>query len=314
VLLNQAKKGKICVYCVMGKKQADVKRIEGIIKSHGVRKQCVLVAAEAGSATGEIVLAPFTAMTIAEHFRDLGKDSLVILDDLTVQAMYFREVSLLSGKFPGRESYPGEVFYHHARLLERAGNFKIRNKKVSITALPVAETLSGDMTGYIQTNLMSMTDGHLFFDEDLFLQGRRPAINVFLSVTRVGKQTQSRLMQELNSEVLKILKKRHDAERYLRFGTEMTEKVVKLVRRGDKLWQFFNQSGGCIESNLYPISLSLVLVGLILMDKFDGTGGEEWIKKYEKDNEFQNMIDSVVTKAKDVRTFYKLLKGYEKLK
>ena len=308
-MLTQARAGKICVYCLIGKKHAEITRIEKFMQSNKIEDKCVLVASPAGSSPGEIFLAPFTALAVAEHFRDQGKSSFVVLDDLTLHAKYFREISLLSGKFPGRESYPGDVFYTHARLLERAGSFDINGRTVTITALPVAETLAGDLTGYIQTNLMSMTDGHLYFDEDLFLQGMRPAINIFLSVTRVGRQTQTKLMQQLSGVVLKILKQRQEAERYLRFGTEMTESILTLVDKGDKLKEFFSESSEGIEDNLYPLNLILVLLGLILTDRWDGHGGHEWIKRFRANPNFQKLIDRLVAQSADQKQLLKSLEA-----
>lgn len=313
-MLTQARENKVCVYALIGKKQSDLEKIEQFMQKNGIEDKCILVAAVAGCSPGEIFLAPFTAMAVAEHFRDKGRESLVILDDLTTHAKYYREISLLSGNFPGRESYPGEIFYTHARLLERGGNFLIGNQPVSLTVLPVAETLAGDLTGYIQTNLMSMTDGHLFFDEDLFLQGRRPAINPFLSVTRVGKQTQTLLMQQLNGLTLKTLKKRQEAERYLRFGTEMTEKVLQMVNQGDKLRHFLNETDGGNGYNLYPFNLIITLVGLILADKWDGEGSLEWLERYKNDAKFRKTIDHIVEKSNDLKKFLAAIGSYEKLK
>lgn len=310
IMLNQVRQGKVCVYALMGKKQAEIHKIEAFMRQQGIEQKCVLVAAPAGSSPGEIFLAPFTAMTVAEHFRDEGESSLVILDDLTFQAKYLREIALLANKFPGRESYPGEVFYTHARLLERAGNFLVNGKTVSITALPIAETLGGDLTGYIQTNLMSMTDGHLFFDEDLFLQGVRPAINVFLSVTRVGRQTQPPLIQQLNGLTLKTLKQSHDAERYLRFGAEVTEMVNELLRHGDSLRRLFNQEETSNEANLYPVNLTMVLAGLILFGRWDGQGVGEWVERYSTNSIFKAEIDSLIIKSTDINQFKKNLGAY----
>lgn len=307
VMLNQAKLGKICIYGLIGKRQSEINRIEEFLIKHEIDNKVILVAAPAGSSAGEVFLTPFTAMAMAEHFRDLGQDSLLILDDLTTHAKYFRELALLSGRFPGRESYPGEVFYTHAKLLERAGNFLINGKEVSITALPVAETQAGDLTGYIQTNLMSMTDGHLFFDESLFLQGIRPAVEIFLSVTRVGRQTQTQLMHKLSGEVVKRLKERQELERYLKFGAEMTEKVKKSLNQGDSLRKLFNQVG----DKLYPLELTAILTGLILSERWDGEGIEDWLQQWEKDKQFRNKLTGIVRQAKDLDQFLKLLGGYE---
>ncbi|QQG41564.1 MAG: F0F1 ATP synthase subunit alpha [Candidatus Woesebacteria bacterium] len=266
VILSAVNKKQVVVYAFIGKKRVEIERVEQFLKEHGVRDKCIIVSAPASSPAGEIYLAPFTAMTIAEYYRDKGIDSVVILDDLSTHAKYYREISLLGGKFPGRESYPGDIFYIHARLLERAGNFNINGRSASITALPVAETLGGDFTGYIQTNLASITDGHLFFDSELFLKGIRPAINFFLSVTRVGRQTQTPLLRNIGFEVLSFLKKHADYQRYLRFGAEINENLRKTVNDGDKIYSFFNQTG----YDVYPSEISAYLVALIVAGKWNG--------------------------------------------
>src|SRR5581483_5765076 len=185
-ILTQAKRGTICIYAAIGKKTLDIKKIEELFQKSGIAKNTVVVASSSQDPVGVIYLTPYTAMTVAEYFRDSGRDVLVVLDDLSTHAKFYREISLLGRRFPGRNSYPGDIFYTHAKLLERAGNFKTAKGPVSITCLPVTEAVQGDLTGYIQTNLMSMTDGHIYFDNDLFSKGKRPAVNTFLSVTRVG--------------------------------------------------------------------------------------------------------------------------------
>lgn len=245
---NQALKGKIIIYAFIGKKTAEINKAVSFFKKQGIIDNMIIVASPAGSSSAEIFISPFTAMSIAEYFRDLGKDTIVILDDLTTHAKYYREISLLSKKFPARESYPGDIFYTHARLLERAGNFVVDGKEVSITAFPVAETYLGDFTGYIQTNLASITDGHLYFDNELFRKGIRPAINIFLSVTRVGKQTQTSQQRELSGKIMSLLKEHSNLVRYLKFGTEISSEVKRIIESGNKMYEFFNQLGYKIYS------------------------------------------------------------------
>lgn len=240
-VITQAKLGKICILGLIGKKKAEVKRIEKILEEEKVIDNCVIVASFASDSPGEVFLTPYTVMTVAEYFRDMGKDVLTTLDDMTTHAKYYRERSLLAGMFPGRESYPGDIFHIQSKILERAGNFVIKSKVVSITCLPVAETTEADLTGYIQTNLMSMTDGHIFYDSDLFFKGVRPAVNIFLSVSRVGRQTQPVKLRELSQKIMEILKKVQDLERFLRFGPEVTENVKLTIAKGAKIWEFFKK-------------------------------------------------------------------------
>jgi len=242
-LMTQARLGKICVLALIGKQRAEINKIEETLKAAKLKNKFLIVSAEADASAGEIFLTPYTAMSMAEHFKEKGLDTVIGFDDLTTHAQYFREISLLAGRLPGRESYPGDVFYTQAKLLERAGNFKVGNKTVSITALGIAKTLAQDLSSYIPTNLMSITDGHLFFDKALELKGIRPAINLFLSVTRVGRQTQPEQLRKLGAEALSVLKKRQGLERYLRFGAEITTQVKTTIDKGDKLMEFFNQEG-----------------------------------------------------------------------
>jgi len=245
-VISQAKLGKICVLALIGKRKGEIKKTEEILEKEGVIGNCIIVSATPDHSAGEIFLTPYTAMSIAEYFRDQGRDTLVVLDDMTTHAKYYRELSLIAGRFPGRESYPGDIFHVQSQIFERAGNFKVdikgQEKEVSITCLPVAETTEADLTGYIQTNLMGMTDGHIFFDSDLFFKGIRPAVNIFLSVTRVGHQTQPKELAEVSREILKLLKKVSDLERFLRFGPEVTDQVRQTLEKGRKIWEFFKQN------------------------------------------------------------------------
>ena len=241
-VITQAKAGKICILGLIGKRKSEIRSTEEILEKAGVIDKCVIVASASYHSAGEIFLTPYTAMTVAEYFRDHGKDTLVILDDMTTHAKYYRELSLLAGRFPGRESYPGDIFHVQSQIIERAGNFIYDGREVSVTLLPVAETIEADLTGYVQTNLMSMTDGHIFFDSNMFLKGIRPAVNIFLSVTRVGRQTQPRSLKEKSSEILKILKKKESLERFLKFGPEITPEVKKVISKGERIWNFFKQN------------------------------------------------------------------------
>lgn len=239
----QMEDGAIGIYAGIGKKKTDIKKVQAFFKSHNLANQSVIVATSSDDPAGLIYLTPYTAMTIAEYFRDLGKDVILILDDLTTHARFYREISLIANRFPGRNSYPSDIFSVHASLLERAGNFKREGgSDVSITCLPVVETLQGDIAGYIQTNVMSMTDGHLLFDGDLFAKNRRPAINPFLSVTRVGRQTQDDLQHEITNTVLTFLDKVEKLQSYTHFGAELHTEVRDNLLKGEALITFFNQA------------------------------------------------------------------------
>lgn len=240
-LITQARQGTLCIYVAIGKPLHSVKELALKLEKAGVSEKTVIIATSPEDPSGLIHLAPFAGMRLAEYFRDQGHDSLIILDDLSIHARSYRQVSLLARRFPGRNSYPGDIFYLHARLLERAGNFKQSDtKNVSITCLPIVETQLSDLTGYIQTNIMSMTDGHLYFDEERFLEGARPAIHPFLSVTRVGRQTKSHLWRQTISDLTSFLTKAERLHQVSHFGQELSEDAKTTLEKAEKLNLLFS--------------------------------------------------------------------------
>ena len=242
-LATQVKSGKLGIYCAIGKQASEIVAVKEWLIKNKVMDGVIIVAAGARDNQAEIVMAPFTAMSIAESMRDTGKDVMVIFDDLTTHAKYYREMSLVMGKFPGRDSYPGDIFHLQSRLLERAGCFIVDGKQKSISCLALAESVGGDLTGYIQTNLMSITDGHIYFDLDRFQHGIRPAVNIFLSVTRVGRQTRGTLFHNVSREIYAILKSVESAKVFTKFGPEQTEEVRKTLIKGENLDKLLLQSG-----------------------------------------------------------------------
>lgn len=251
----------VVIYAAIGKRQSEIKALEEFFQKEGLLQNMVMIASSSFDSPGLIFLTPFAAMAQAEYFRDNGRDSLVLLDDLSTHARFYREIALLARRFPGRDSYPGDIFYTHARLLERAGNFKIGkdDSEVAITCLPLAETLEGDLTGYITTNLMGVTDGHIFFDSNIFYKGRRPAINAPLSVTRVGKQTQSKLQRSISHTLSDFLIKYETARNISHFGAELTDETRQSLIMGEKITQFLDQS----HNLTLPSDVQVALFGLI---------------------------------------------------
>jgi len=279
-MITQAKKGSVCIYVCIGKKKSDLKNVEGTLRRHGAMDQAIVVGATSSDPVAHVYLAPFTGFTIAEYFRDLGREVYIILDDMTNHAKFYREIALVSKKTPGRGSYPGDIFHHQARLLERTGHVKLANGKTgSITALPVAETQEGDITGYIQTNLMAMTDGHIFFDVEEYKRGRRPAINHNFSVTRVGNQTQTTLEKELRREINLHMAKYYQFRETSSFGVQLPQDYIKENDFGLKIEALFNQKGLLI----FPKSVQLVLLGLLFSDF--------WVNKSVDD--FENERDKL---------------------
>ncbi|HVF69457.1 MAG TPA: hypothetical protein VNA13_02725 [Xanthomonadales bacterium] len=263
---NQVEQGVVVIYAAIGSKRSDIKSLEEfMISSETRKKNMIIVATSSFDSPGLIFLTPFTAMTLAEHFRDQGRDVLLIMDDLLNHAKFYREFSLLAESFPGRDSYPGDIFHIHAKLLERAGNFKHPAKgEVSITCFPIAETQDADLTGYIVSNLMSITDGHLFFDNNVYAKGTRPAINTPLSVTRVGKQTQDKIMKDINREVGSLFSVYEKVENLSHFGSELSESVKNTLVLGEKIQFFFNQPEGItFPKEVYLVLFCLVWLGIV---------------------------------------------------
>jgi len=294
-LLNQAKKGNVCIYASIGKRVEEIKEILDSLRKKGIDKSVVVVATSASEAPGLVFMTPYTAMAIAEYFRDKGKDVVVILDDLTNHAMYYRQISLLAGRFPGRNSYPGDIFYIHSKLLERAGNFK----KGSITCFPVAESIMGDLSGYIQTNLMSITDGHVFFDSEYANLGRRPAINPFLSVTRVGQQAQTPLIRDLSRELSTFLIQLEELQTFMHFGSELSEEVLQKIKLGDRILQFFNQPTDIVPVNLSVLTVGMLWTGVWRDQKTSDMRSKikKMIDEYQMAGGFKKAIDDLIIKT-----------------
>lgn len=239
---NQAEEGLMTIYAVIAKKKSEIKRLHEYFVGEKIMDKVCIVATSSYDSPSMIYLTPYTAMAIAEHFRDLGQDVMVVFDDLSTHAKFYRELSLLARRFPGRDSYPGDIFYTHARLLERAGCFKHPTKEaVTITCMPVIETVEGDLTSYIATNAMGITDGHIFFDSSIYADGRRPAVNIPLSVTRVGRQTQPKISKDINKKLTTFLSEYEKLLNLSHFGAELTQEVKDKLSLGKLIYDFFSQ-------------------------------------------------------------------------
>jgi len=261
-IASQAKKGIIAVYVAILKKETAIKIVEEYLKKEGVFEKVVILHTRPDDSATLNYLAPYSGMTLAEYFRDKGKDVLIIFDDLSSHAKVFREISLLLKRNPGRDCYPGEIFHLQASLLERAGNIVKDGKEVSITALPVAETLENDISGYIQTNLMAMTDGHIFFDITEFRKGKRPAVNVFLSVSRVGNQTKSKIEKDIANWLRSKIAEYQRISEFARFGTELSPESQKILEIGQKIELIFHQGPEVIIER----ETQIILMGLLISD------------------------------------------------
>lgn len=228
-ILHQKGKNVYCIYVSIGQRQANVARLINTLEENGAMEYTVVVSADSSEAVLDQYLAPYVGCTIGEYFRDQGHDALIIYDDLSNHAIAFREMSLLMRRAPGREAYPGDVFYLHSRLLERAG--KLANGG-SLTALPIVQIQSDDITAYIPTNLISITDGQIFLDTKLFNQGIRPAVNVELSVSRVGGAAQTAAIKKVTKALRLELAQYHDLLDFAQFGSELDEISQQKLARG----------------------------------------------------------------------------------
>ena len=230
-----------CIYVAIGQKRSTVAQIVKTLEDAGAMKYTTVVAATASDAAPLQFLAPYTGCTIGEYFRDNGMHALIIYDDLSKQAVAYRQMSLLLRRPPGREAYPGDVFYLHSRLLERAAKLSDANGGGSLTALPIIETQAGDVSAYIPTNVISITDGQIFLETELFNQGIRPAVNVGLSVSRVGSAAQTKAMKKVSGSIKLELAQYREMAAFAQFGSDLDASTQKLLNRGSKLTELLKQ-------------------------------------------------------------------------
>lgn len=234
-IINQRSSDVICVYAAIGQKASSVAQVIDVVRRYGTPERCLFVVGEADAAPGLQWLAPYAACTMAEYFMAQGRDVLLVIDDLTKHAAVYREVSLLLRRPPGREAYPGDIFYIHSRLLERAAKLEPERGGGSLTALPIAETQAGNISAYIPTNLISITDGQIYLDPRLFYEDQKPAVDVGKSVSRVGGKTQAPVLKEraesLRLEYAQFL----ELEVFTRFGTMVDERTRKTIEHGRRI-------------------------------------------------------------------------------
>ncbi|HXW71864.1 MAG TPA: F0F1 ATP synthase subunit alpha [Methylocella sp.] len=241
-IINQSSSDMICIYVAIGQKSSSVRRAIDAIFAQGAPERCIVVVASAASLPGLQWAAPFAGFTMAEYFRDRGQHALVVVDDLTKHAACHREIALLTRQPPGREAYPGDIFYVHARLLERAAKLSRAKGGGSLTALPIAETDNGNLSAYIPTNLISITDGQIVLDARLFHEGQKPAVNVGLSISRVGGKTQARALREAAASLRLDYAQFLELEMFTRFGGVPNDRVRAQLTRGVRIRAVLNQA------------------------------------------------------------------------
>ena len=240
-IINQKDTGVVCIYVAIGQKESKVARIVSILKEHDALKNTIIVVAGASDPAPLQFLAPFAGASMGEYFRDSGKDALIVYDDLSKHAWAYRELSLLLRRPPGREAYPGDVFYLHSRLLERAARLNKEQGGGSLTALPIIETQAGDVSAYIPTNVISITDGQIFLESDLFYQGIRPALNVGISVSRVGGAAQTKIVKKVAGKLRLDLAQFRELAAFAQFSSDLDATTRAQIERGKRLTEVLKQ-------------------------------------------------------------------------
>ncbi|HEX9608878.1 MAG TPA: hypothetical protein VGA06_01555 [Candidatus Paceibacterota bacterium] len=295
VVLNQRANDIVCIYAFIGKPTIYVEEMMRRLFNHHTNPHTIGLVALSNDPAPKIFIAPSSALSMAEYFSNQGRDVLVVLDDLGTHAKYLREIELLAGRIPGRESYPGDIFYQHAHIMERAGRFNKRLGGGSITLLPVLETNIEESSDLIATNIMAATDGHIFFSSELHGEGYYPAVVSKNSVTRVGRKTQNRLQNALSSRVQILLAEYEQQKEFSRFGAELGEEGRKTLRRGDMLRTILRQDIGTQVGT----ELQILLLGLIFSSYLDNKNmselehsKEHLVKLFGTSSQFTALRDS----------------------
>lgn len=296
-IINQKHEDVYCIYVAIGQKQSTVAQVVDKLKEHGAMEYTTIVAATASDPAPSQFIAPYSGCALGEHFRDTGRHALVIYDDLTKHAWAYRQLSLLLRRPPGREAYPGDVFYLHSRLLERAAKMRQEDGGGSLTALPIIETQAGDVSAYIPTNVISITDGQIYLESDLFYSGVRPAINVGLSVSRVGGSAQVKAMKKVAGTLRLELAQYREVEAFSQFASDLDKATQAQLARGSRLVEALKQGQYeplCIEKQ--------ILIIFAVTNGFCDDYSLESISKYEKElylffeSRHQNLLDEIRNK------------------
>ncbi|MCI0597864.1 F0F1 ATP synthase subunit alpha [Candidatus Parcubacteria bacterium] len=282
----------ICIYVAIGQKESKTAKIVALLEEAGAMAYTIVLTAPASSPAAFQFLAPFAGAAIGEHFMEQGKDALVIYDDLSKQAVAYRQLSLLLRRPPGREAYPGDIFYLHSRLLERAAKLSQEKGGGSLTALPIIETQEGDVSAYIPTNVISITDGQIFLQSDLFNKGMRPAIDVGISVSRVGSSAQTKAMKKVSGKIKLELAQFRELEAFMQFTSDLDENTKKQIDAGRRMTEVLKQKNG----EPLPFEMQAVVIFAATNGFFDGFTPEEAHTVEKK------LRDYLIREAKNVLT------------
>ena len=255
-IINQVDKDLICIYVAIGQKRSSVAQVMASLEKYGAMENTIIVSASASEPAAMQYIAPYAGCAIGEYFMETGRDALVIYDDLSKHAWAYRQISLLLRRPPGREAYPGDVFYLHSRLLERAAQLSDERGGGSLTALPIIETLAGDVSAYVPTNVISITDGQIYLETDLFFAGQRPAVNAGLSVSRVGGDAQTHIMKRVQGGLRLELAAYRELAAFALFGSDLDEATQRQLDRGQRLMELLRQP------QYAPIPLASQVIGI----------------------------------------------------
>jgi F-type H+-transporting ATPase subunit alpha len=329
-IINQKGKDLFCVYVAIGQKASTIANVVRKLEEHGAMAYTIIVAASASESAAMQYIAPYSGCTMGEYFRDRGQDALIIYDDLTKQAWAYRQVSLLLRRPPGREAYPGDVFYLHSRLLERAArvnpayvekftNGQVKGKTGSLTALPVIETQAGDVTAFVPTNVISITDGQIFLETDLFNAGIRPAINAGVSVSRVGGAAQTKIMKrrDTGGGVRLALAQYRELAAFAQFASDLDEATRKQLERGRMVTELMKQPQ-YQPLQVWEMALTLFAVNNGYFDDIDvkkALAAERSLRDYLK-SKFPIIVKSMEDKkdlsAEDEKSLHEAIKDWKK--
>ena len=293
-IINQKNTGVFCIYVAVGQKKSTVAQVVDVLRRHGAMEYTTVVSACASDPATQQYIAPFAGCAIGEYYRDSGRHALIIYDDLSKQAVAYRQVSLLLRRPPGREAFPGDIFYNHSRLLERAAKLNDKLGGGSLTALPIIETQAGDVSAYIPTNVISITDGQVYLEPALFFSGVRPAINVGLSVSRVGGAAQTKAMKKVAGSLRLDMAQFRELEAFAQFGSDLDKSTQRQLNRGRRLVEILKQP----QYQPMPAEKQVMIL-------FAGTNGylDEWpvesVAPYEKqmlefmDGKHRDLLDEI---------------------
>ena len=298
-IINQKGQNMICVYVSIGQKESKVARLVEKLREKGAMDYTIVVSAGAADSAALNYIAPFAGVAMAEYFMDQGRDVLIIYDDLSKHAVAYRQISLILRRPPGREAYPGDVFYLHSRLLERAAKLNSEYGGGSITALPIIETQAGDGSAYIPTNVISITDGQIYLETDLFYRGQRPAVNAGLSVSRVGSSAQTKAMKSVAKKLRLELAQFRELEAFTQFGADVDEKTLAQIKRGQKANEILKQGQYQPLSVAQQVSILYALINGYLddLEVEQIKDFEEHLQRYlDTDKQGQKTRDEITNK------------------